>query len=417
MSILDDIEKISHNLNQISLSNNIDTEKSESKMPEVNFALLKAFADTIPVYDGRTDLLEFFINAADQFHSLYSSNDIILSRYILQLIKSKLTGRAQILIGARLELNSWQDVKTSLRLNFGDPRDFGCLGAEMAAMRPFSKESFSNFGKRIQDIRSQICFKLNSEINLTSQDKIVRLQMYDESAFKTFIKHLTERLRDRVLNRSANSLEDALRIVREDENLRHELGLLDATQRQTVPHIKQNFNHIATNHKANHHSNNMQQFKQANTNVQYLPQRPPSKFPADYQNQQKPFFQNKTNTKQSFPNNQQVFGKPQNVWKPNNTVPSQTPTPMSITSRATTSQGHNQSMPFRQTNYFQPRNFRNEELHIHEYNEYPNESCTSENNFNCEYEQEYFNENNETYQTNNEQPQNFQNNTLHIEET
>lgn len=136
-----DIEETIDNLNQVSL-NNINQTISEAKMPQVNFALLKAFADTIPVYDGRTDLLEFFISSAELFHNTYSSNDILLNRYIKQVIKSKLTGRAQILIGARLELNNWQDVKTALRLNFGDPRDFGCLGAEMAAMKPLSKESF-----------------------------------------------------------------------------------------------------------------------------------------------------------------------------------------------------------------------------------------------------------------------------------
>ncbi|KAJ8910639.1 hypothetical protein NQ315_012507 [Exocentrus adspersus] len=370
-------------------------------MPEINFVLLKAFADTIPAFDGRTELLEFFISSADQFFNTYNTNDALLNRYILQVIRSKLSGRAQILIGARLELNSWEDVKSALRLNFGDPRDFGCLGAEMAAARPLHKESFADFGKRLQDMRSQIYFKINSAVHLSPQDKIVRLQMYDDSAYKTFIKHITERLRDRVLNRNANSLEDAIRIIREDENLRQELTLPNVSYKNSQPPVKPNDNN--RNNYAGQFNTpqfqtmqyNLGQPRQNPPHVQKLPNIPPQRFPADQQNFGRTFRPNNSNFKSNFsrnpkfPTNQQVFGK-QNVWKQTNTTtPAHPPVPMSTTSAIPSIRRPTQPNYFRRDNA-QPQPVVSEELFMQEYDDYEQTTDTLSGTLpQCDYDNNY----------------------------
>lgn len=50
---------------------------NKSNILEINFNLIRAFADIIPSFDECTEWLEFFINLTDQFYKTYTLNDVL----------------------------------------------------------------------------------------------------------------------------------------------------------------------------------------------------------------------------------------------------------------------------------------------------------------------------------------------------
>ena len=83
------------------------------------------------------------------------------------------------------------------------------------------------------------------------------------------------------------------------------------------------------------------------------------------------------NFNQHFPINKQVFGKPQNVWKPENTQPTYKPTPMSVTTRNTTGPKNFQNN--------KPNQLFNQEVSENIICENPFEQEIAENNYEYQY--------------------------------
>lgn len=118
------------NQNLVDSSSDEETDMTEARAviptPTINYQLLKLYVDTIPLYDGNNNTLEIFINSCDYLFNTYGNfNDTQLKEYLLRVVIGKLTGRAQILIGSRGELNTWCLVKEALRQSFGDQRNLG----------------------------------------------------------------------------------------------------------------------------------------------------------------------------------------------------------------------------------------------------------------------------------------------------
>lgn len=373
--------------------NNVPTANSS-----INYALLKLFADTIPVYNGDSNTLEIFVNSCDQFINSYVNRDATLDTYLLRVVIGKLTGRAQILIGCRTELNNWQLIKNALRANFGDQRDLDCLVQDLLALQPHKNENPYEFGKRIQLVRSQIASRINSlaENVMDMRSKILNLNNYDNLSLKTFIRGLRGNLQTTIRLRNPVTLEQAMSYVVEEENFYYAQARSNQFAQGKPQHSKPNFSNSNFSHKPMQFNHTpVRQFENINP-------RPPQfnnfhnnsqpQFNNNYHRQVpfgelNPRFPKPIPIKQHFPTNSQVFGPPKNVFKPdpNRVKDLPKPTPMSTTSYNPTIR----RPPF-QNNYNQNQNpkFAFEELFNieDESHNYTDDHYYPHDNFNCNYE-------------------------------
>lgn len=365
------------------LVNNVDftmTSGGENVTQAVNYQLLKLNIDTVASYDGNPETLEIFINGCDYLlRTFYDANNQNLNDYLIRVILSKLTGRAQIIIGARTELTRWDSIKDALRQNFGDNRDLDCAVQDLITASPLRNESPLEFGRRLQIIRSRVATKINALPNalMNLQAKLINLNQYDNLSLKTFIRGLTGQLQTVIRLRQPDSLETAMTYVTEEENFKYVQK--NAPQSFNQKQTQFNQNPVQFNQSAQFSQPNVRPIQQ---NLRYQNQHPGiyNQTPQIY-NQPRSFRQQiepkpiwpsqpiqlqprKIQPKKFF-TNRQVFGPPQNVFKPNPNKTFERPTPMSTTSHQPNfRQNQNYNQNFRPQNQYQSNrpNFISEEL-------------------------------------------------------
>lgn len=67
-------------------------------------------------------------------NTFYDPNNDAFNRFLTRAILSKLRGRVQMLIGSRLEISNWEQIKVVLN-NFGDQRDVRCLEQDLSQLK------------------------------------------------------------------------------------------------------------------------------------------------------------------------------------------------------------------------------------------------------------------------------------------
>lgn len=338
-------------------------------MPEINYALLRYQADNIPTFDGNPKLLQRFIASSENFLKAFQDNEnpnAPINICLLDTIYSKLKGRAADLICSRSEINSWRLIKHLIINTFSDQRNIDCLIQDLLSLKINKNEHPINFGMRLQDTRSLLFSKLNATDE--SRDiKLMKINHYDSFALKTYINNLPFNIQLVVRLKQPESLEQAMSFVQEEENFQ-QFKIRSNTDFVPKPVPKPNPNNTSINYPSinypstsfqtypfnQNYQNPFQRFSQPNfaTNSQNFNrnQYPPYRLnqPNFANNNSQPFPSNpipitpKPNFNQRFPTNRQVFGKPQNVWKPGNVQPTYKPTPMSVTTRNTNTFQNNQ---------------------------------------------------------------------------
>lgn len=311
---------------------------------EPNYTLVRLILETIPDYNGDKDLLEIFISACDNFHSkYYSRNNAELNQFIYQAILGKLKGNALLIIASRTELNTWPQIKDELRNVYGERLSLDNLEQVLMTCSLQKNESYQNFAKRLQLVRSKLALKLKTlpSSDMDAASKQIHLRQYDNLALKIFVRHLDRRLRDKIITLKPTNLEQAMALVQEDQNF--ELFLQPQTSfKQIVPkeNVSQKFD-IPNIRQKPVHVQSPFPFRPFNS-INY--QTPPNQFinrsqnPTNSQVFGRPF--NPVNyqaplgqfaNRSQYPTNSQVFGRPINVWQPkqNPTQNYQKPTPMS----------------------------------------------------------------------------------------
>lgn len=216
-SLLDRIRNISLDEEEINLEIN---EMARNENTVTNYQLLKLYLDSIPHYEGNPHTLGIFVDNCENLRRTFA-NDANpadpINNFIVRAIVGKLSGRALSLIGSRIELQTWEEIKNALNLSFGDQRNIDCLVQDLIALRPNRNETPYNFGMRCQDARSLIISKLNS-LGLDPAERNIRLQNYDDLALKTFIRGLSGQVQNNVRLRNPENLEKAMSLVIEEEN-------------------------------------------------------------------------------------------------------------------------------------------------------------------------------------------------------
>lgn len=301
---------------------------------EINYTLVRLFLETIPLYDGDKDMLEIFVSACDSFHDkYYSRTNAELNLFIYQAILGKLKGNALLIIGSRTELNTWPLIKDELRNTYGERLNLDNLEQILMICSLQKDETYHNFAKRLQIIRSKLALKLKTipTVTMDAATKQIHLKQYTNLALKIFVRNLHKSLRDKIIALKPTDLESAMAMVLEDENF--ELFLQPQNFKQIVP---------KTNSLSRHpHPNAGQRPIQNYNHRQYS--FPTRQFnPINNQIPHNQYF-NRT----QYPTNSQVFGRPTNVWQPRQGTSQNysKPTPMSGVSTIPTNIPKNNATP------------------------------------------------------------------------
>ncbi|KAG5864538.1 hypothetical protein JTB14_007593 [Gonioctena quinquepunctata] len=302
----------------------------------------------------------------------------------------------------RAELKNWPDLKNALKQCFSDRRDLDCLVLELTRSRPHKGEDLISFGTRLQLIRSSVAQRISNDTNLQADEKVYQISHYDKVALSTFIAGCTGVSRNNLHLKKPTSLEDAMAYINDFETLygfsheNHKSKLnATATYRQTYTPNMYSYNNFQQP-KTNQF---YRQFSSTNPNFSARPNQP-----INIQPRQLP--------PQQYLTNKEVFGPPQNVFRPKQTPSNQLPKPepMSTISRNPTrmsqrpfSQQPGPSFRNHNPNYFQNSqrlvqpnlrpNFISEELFSNEYEEPIEFDNQFYGNQNYEENTQYFNQN------------------------
>lgn len=359
------------------LPSDFDNIINSSKMPDFKFDMFKSRLENIKPYDGDVNTLNKFITRCEDLINKYKAfNDNELNQHVFECIQEKLVGKAEIMVGRRIELNNWEKLKNALIQCFSDRRDIDCLVQELTRVRPFKNENLINFGNRLQLLVSNVIQRISNDISLNDLQKNCQIDHYNKTALNTFIAGCTGNLRNNMYLKRPTSLEDAIAYVNEFDNFEKLYG--NFYENNNKPKFNSNppvRNSLQQNPPFNNfynpnmnHSQNMlpiQQYSQqrqmfqpniSNQNTFANPIWPSQ--PINIQPRQLP--------PQKLPTNRQVFGPPRNVFRPNQIPPNQLPkpTPMSTTSR---NPSINRNSNHFQNRYQQRPNFEFQELFNNEY--------------------------------------------------
>lgn len=365
------------------------------RTPQINWDLFKSKLSNIKPYDGDCNSLNKFIVRCDNLINTYQvHDDALMNGHILECIQEKLIGRAELMVGNRLEINTWPALKDALIQCFADRRDIDCIVQELTRARPLKNEHLNDFGSRLQLLRSSIISRISNDQTLNVNEKQMQANHYCKIALNTFIAGCSGVLKNNMHLKKPDSLEDAMAYVAEFENFERMYGNLND---RNPTQFKNNFNVNKQNVQSNnfqrnfnnpfqYRNNNNNPFQQQNfnqfSNNQFVPH---VNQPNQFQNNNQNFgWSNQHNNMQPrFKNfsNSQVFGRPNkniNAFRPGQIPESRLPIPqpMSTTSRNSSMQSrrpyNNNYRNYNQN--FRPQ-FAFEELHS---NQYSNTDTTNE---------------------------------------
>ncbi|XP_057662500.1 uncharacterized protein LOC130897584 [Diorhabda carinulata] len=115
----------------------------------LNWELFKLKLENIKPYDGNLNTLNKFINRCEKLIETYSVyNDQDINNHVLECIQEKLIDKAEMMVGNRIDLNTWFKLKEALIQCFADRRDLDCILQKLTRTRPFKNESLIAFGNR-----------------------------------------------------------------------------------------------------------------------------------------------------------------------------------------------------------------------------------------------------------------------------
>jgi len=258
---VEDLLKILDNLT-VTHEQNLNRINNRNIMANPNYHLIRYQADNIPNFDGNCKHLSRFINSVENFlknHQDTANVEAKINICLFDTIISKLVGRAADLIGSRIELNSWQQIKDALIVTFSDQRSEDCLVQDIICMKPDKNEPIQNFGLRLQDSRSLLFAKINS-LNIDANIKLLKIQQYDDICLKTYVNNLNYHMQLVVRLKNPDSLEQAMSFVREEENfLTYRNRSNNTNSNKNMPTQAQKINKPFNNYQSNntHYSANV----------------------------------------------------------------------------------------------------------------------------------------------------------------
>lgn len=175
-----------------------------------------SYIKDIPEFDGRREKLEPFIEAIDQIAPAIVGLPREAAPYYLQKIKTKLTGKARLILDLNTEVNNWTQIKAVLINNFGEKRNIFALTDELRNCK-FNNDVLGY----LNDIRYRLRNLVSKTKNETADQNVLNRDVdhYNKLALKVFINGLPETHSTILHARNPNTLEEAERILGETDHL------------------------------------------------------------------------------------------------------------------------------------------------------------------------------------------------------
>lgn len=193
----------------------------------------------IPVFNGDTRTLPLFIKKCEYILSTFRGG-AVQNEYLFHVITSRLSGEAASLVGERDSIDSWDELKKLLNQHFGDPRTEDCLAMELESCKINKGESYLDLCHRIQHMRSILFAKIAETITDDSLRKAKQV-IYNNRAMNVFLFNLPPFLVRLVRLRNVSTLEDALKIVLEEQNFQAVYSARTNDYRNSNRYNKPNF--------------------------------------------------------------------------------------------------------------------------------------------------------------------------------
>lgn len=399
------IDDISQNLLNLSI-NDCDIDNLDlNNMATITAA--KEIAHTLKTFTGKPEHLEFFINSIDRFYNRYfvGQNDDALKEFVISCIQSKIIDEAGDFLLCHPELTTWTLIKQALREKFGDKINRQVLTQQLTFLTKTKTETILEFIERIRLLKNRICLKINSE-NVALPTKQALTEQIEMSAVTVLLANTPSELRTILMFRNPNTIDEAYDIALNHSLVEQQIQARSNILSQRTPNT--NFTPKQLPPKQTQQQIQMRPYTYSNN---FVPIQQPNfnNFNPSYSNQSKPAFPSQPINIQSRPvpqrffTNQQVFGKPTNVFsKENSNKNNEKPTPMSITTRNTTMRDRN---PFNQRYNGQPSFGFQELTYVADdnptiINQPQSDSSSSEPTAESEYSEQYYYTNNPEYDHN-----------------
>lgn len=303
-------------LSAINLQAIIESNNSSNEMADA----LKATVPLLKTFDGNINHLEAFINIIDKFYNRYYKNDESQKEFVDLAIQSKLIGEANDFILTRPDLTTWPAIREALRLKFGDPISRQNLTQQLMFLTKPRHESTLDYVNKLKSLVHRITSKLQAE-TLDYATKLALIAQTELTATHNLMSNVPQELKTILIIQNPTDLTTAQNLITNYEMINNQLTFKShfgqasnppkpvSTYRPPVP-----FTQIGPQAQANFNNYPRPQFQQSKP------------FPSQPIHVRPQMSKIQTN----FPTNRQVFGKPQNVFRPaNNTTNFAKPTPMS----------------------------------------------------------------------------------------
>lgn len=358
---LSEIDSIAQTLSNISLSN------------MTTLTAAKEIAHTLKTFTGNSDHLEFFISSVDKFYNRYyvGTVDESLKEFVFASICSKLTEEAGDFLLCRPDLTSWPKIKDALRQRFGDRINRQVLAQQLNFLTRSRKEPILDFIERIKLLKSRISLKIAADDSLNQDTKNALMEQTELTAVTVLMSNCTSELRTILMLNNPKNIDDAGSLVLNHSLIEQQINARSFFPRQELFNFpqnrapsqinnRQNFNYVPppiqqsfVNTLPNNNLTNNNILPQFSSNLGAVPKQSFPRQPINIRPQP---------VRQHFPTNEQVFGKPKNVFsRENSNKLTSPPTPMSTTSRIPSAMSRNadvhmRSMQSRNTQGQFPRN-------------------------------------------------------------
>lgn len=390
----------------LDLINTFDNLNITEESNTVNMAVTPNF-DTknlciVPEFDGNPNKLHRFVKASESLLLHYfdvNNPNNFQNTLLINGILNKLQGKAEEVVAIHGATNSWEEIKNSLILNFGDQRDENCLNQDLVNLRQRPGESPQKFHEKVLTLLNTICNYIDLKCEET--ERKAKREFFTKQALKTFLAGLRDPLGPMIRAMRPNSLAQALQFIIEEDNIKHyqspnnfqNLRKPNPQNFSTHQQFYRSQNRPILTQQQYIHPQNSQTNSQNNSNFKY------QQFPSVPINLQR----NPNFVPQRFPTNSQVFKRSQNYQQ-------NKPTPMSISSSLNSkqrTQRNFQNTSFQNTS--QKPDFISEELFNTEHYDNGQENIEFDENIEIDNPEEDF--------PNYDFPENFQTDAFSEQET
>lgn len=275
----EEVDYLTKYLGKMSLNNNT---------PSINAA--KAIADFLPTFDGNSEQLESFLSRCDKFYDSYGkTTDNGLNDFVFNVICSKLRNDVSNFLMCRPDINTWPQIKISLRQHFGDKIDRQTLIREFLQLLKNKNETILDFLEKLKQMKSRIEVKIQTDETLTNDQKVLLINQNELNALDILTANSDDNLRLLLDIKQPVDLSDAYDLV-----IKHF-------------HNQSRINALTKRHEFTRQTSkiqNMSNFKQninPQTNMSYYPRINYQSFPRQFTyNQQNPSYQNYQTPNQNY---------------------------------------------------------------------------------------------------------------------